>query len=87
MLIGIKVKIYPNNEQIHQLEQNIGNVRFVWNQLLGMWNTRYINNPNLVTLTKYDLHSNICLLKSNPCSVESAFNIAKTGDNFSRERG
>lgn len=63
MLIGIKVKIYPNNEQIQQFEQNIGNVRFVWNQMLGMWNERYRNNPNLDTLSKYDLNNLLPTLK------------------------
>jgi|LFRM01.2.fsa_nt_gb putative transposase len=56
MLKGIKVKIYPNDNQIQQIEQNIGNARFVWNQMLNMWNTRYQNNPNLSTLKKYDLN-------------------------------
>ena len=35
MLKGIKVKIYPNQEQIQFIEQNIGNARFVWNQILA----------------------------------------------------
>lgn len=55
MLKGVKVKIYPNQEQIQSIEQNIGNARFVWNQMLNMWSTRYENNPNLPTLRKYDL--------------------------------
>ena len=56
MLKGIKVKIYPNQEQIQFIEQNIGNARFVWNQMLDMWSARYQNNPNLPTLGKYDLN-------------------------------
>lgn len=55
MLKGIKVKIYPNQNQIQFIEQNIGNARFVWNQMLNMWNIRYQNNPNLPALGKYDL--------------------------------
>ena len=50
MLKGIKEKIYPNQEQSQFFEQNIGNARFVWNQMLNMWNTRYQNNPTLPTL-------------------------------------
>ena len=64
MLKGIKVKIYPNQEQIQLIEQNIGNARFVWNQMLNMWNTRYQNNPTLPTLKKYDLNNLLPALKS-----------------------
>ena len=64
MLKGIKVKIYPNQEQTQFIEQNIGNARFVWNQMLDMWNTRYQNNPNLPTLGKYDLNSLLPTLKN-----------------------
>ena len=60
---GIKVKIYPNQKQTQFIEQNIGNARFVWNQMLNMWNTRYQNNPNLPTLGKYDLNSLLPTLK------------------------
>lgn len=63
MLKGIKVKIYPNKEQIQKIEQNIGNSRFVWNQMLNMWNERYQNNPNLPTLGKYDLNGLLPTLK------------------------
>jgi len=63
MLKGIKIKIYPNQEQTQLIEQNIGNARFVWNQMLNMWNTRYQNNPNLSTLGKYDLNGLLPTLK------------------------
>lgn len=63
MLKGIRVKIYPNQHQIQWIEQNIGNARFVWNQMLDMWNTRYQNNPSLPTLKKHGLHKLLPLLK------------------------
>lgn len=56
MLKGIKVKIYPNQSQVQQIEQNIGNSRFVWNQMLNMWNSRYQNNPHARTFSKFDLN-------------------------------
>lgn len=64
MLKGIKVKIYPNESQIQDIEQNIGNTRFVWNQMLGMWNARYQNNPYLPALKKYDLNNLLPTLKT-----------------------
>lgn len=63
MLKGVKVKIYPNQNQIQSIEQNIGNARFVWNQMLNMWNTRYQNNPSLPALKKYDLNNLLPALK------------------------
>lgn len=63
MLKGVKIKIYPNQNQIQFFEQNIGNARFVWNKMLDMWNTRYQNNPNLPTLSKYDLNRLLPVLK------------------------
>lgn len=53
MLKGIKVKIYPNQDQTQFIEQNIGNARFVWNQMLGM----------LPTLGKYELNSLLPTMK------------------------
>ena len=63
MLKGIKVKIYPNHHQIQFIEQNIGNARFVWNQMLNMWNIRYQNNPTLPSLKKYALNNLLPILK------------------------
>ena len=63
MLKGIKVKIYPNQHQIQFIEQNIGNARFVWNQMLNMWNIRYQNNPTLPPLKKYALNNLLPILK------------------------
>ena len=63
MLKGIKVRIYPKQAQVEHIEQNIGNARFVWNQLLNMWNTRYQNNPGLPTISKYDLQKFLPLMK------------------------
>ena len=63
MMKGIKVKIYPNQEQSDFFDQNIGNARFVWNQMLNMWNTRYQNNPTLPILSKYDLSRLLPTLK------------------------
>lgn len=63
MLKGMIVKIYPNQTQSQFIEQNIGNTRFVWNQMLNMWNTRYQNNPNLPTLKKYTLNNLLPTLK------------------------
>lgn len=46
-LKGIKTRIYPNAEQQLKIKLNFGYNRFVWNQMLGMLQERYANNPNL----------------------------------------
>jgi len=47
VLKGIKLRIYPSKEQQTNIELNFGYNRFVWNQMLGMLQERYANNPKL----------------------------------------
>ena len=47
VLKGIKLRIYPNKEQQTSIKLNFGYNRFVWNQMLGMLQERYANNPKL----------------------------------------
>ena len=44
-LKGIKLRIYPNQEQQLKIKLNFGYNRFVWNQMLDMMIKRYENNP------------------------------------------
>ncbi|QNO01273.1 transposase [Lactobacillus phage Lbab1] len=46
-LKGIKLRIYPSKEQQTSIKLNFGYNRFVWNQMLGMLQERYANNPKL----------------------------------------
>ena len=55
MLMGIKLRLYPNRQQQDLLWQMFGNDRFVWNQMLAMMNERYKNNHHLPFLGKYKL--------------------------------
>lgn len=56
MLAGIKLRLYPNQQQRDQLLQMFGNDRFVWNQMLAMMNERYENNHHLPFLDKFKLN-------------------------------
>ena len=38
---GLKIKLYPKEDMKQKIEQNIGNARFTWNQLLGMYSETY----------------------------------------------
>ena len=39
---GLKLKILPNGSMVEVLEQNMGNARFIWNNLLGMYINLYL---------------------------------------------
>jgi len=56
VLKGIKLRIYPNQEQIEHITLNFGANRFVWNQMLDMIQQRYENNPESTFLSAYSLN-------------------------------
>ena len=39
---GLKLEILPNGSMVEVLEQNMGNARFIWNNLLGMYINLYL---------------------------------------------
>lgn len=78
VLKGVKLRLYPNREQEHDLRQMCGNDRFLWNLLNGMLQIRYENNRDLyngdkskeakekrkhVMLSAYDMNYLLPLLK------------------------
>ena len=52
---GIKLRLYPNQDQQAQLWQMFGNDRFVWNQMLAMVRSRYQNNPSSHFVNGYQM--------------------------------
>ena len=38
---GLEVRLYPGEDIVHELNQNIGNARFTWNQLLEEYQKTY----------------------------------------------
>ena len=38
---GLRLRIFPDNDMIKVLEQNMGNARFVWNNILSRYNDLY----------------------------------------------
>ena len=56
--MGLKLEIFPDDEMISVLEQNMGNSRFIWNQILSRHNELYAMfsdhgfplNPNMRNL-------------------------------------
>lgn len=64
MLVGLKLRLYPNKEQEKQLRQYFGNSRFVWNTMLNLINERYKNNKESKFLNTYDLNNLLPCLKA-----------------------
>ena len=62
VLRGIKLRIYPNNSQIAQIESSFGAVRFVWNQMLAMQSDRY-EFSKAKLLTGFDMNNLLPILK------------------------
>ena len=60
---GIKLRIYPNQEQQDKIFANFGYNRFVWNQMLGMLIERHENNPDAKFLSAYTLDKLLPTLK------------------------
>ena len=54
---GIKIRLYPNNDQRTQIWKMFGNDRFVWNQMLAMAKERYQNNPSSAFVDEYGMNN------------------------------
>ena len=52
---GLKIRIFPDEDMVRVLEQNMGNARFVWNNILA----RYTELYNLFKFHGYPLNPNI----------------------------
>ena len=63
MLLGFKLRLYPNKEQKVLLGQMFGNSRFLHNKMLNMMNERYKNNPDLPMLNWVALNNLLPLVK------------------------
>jgi len=63
-LKGIKLRIYPNQEQQLKIKMNFGYNRFVWNQMLNMMIKRYENNPEAPFLNVFALNNLLPALKT-----------------------
>lgn len=62
-LKGIKLRIYPNQEQQLKIKLNFGYNRFVWDQMLNMMIERYQNNPEAPFLNAFALNNLLPALK------------------------
>ena len=71
---GLKLRIFPDDDMAHVLEQNMGNARFIWNNMLSMY-------VNLYMLFKF--HG--CPLYPNIRNFNAMLKILKQENVFLRE--
>ena len=71
---GLKLRIFPDDDMVHVLEQNMGNARFIWNNMLAM----YINLHML-----FSFHG--CPLYPNIRNFNAMLKILKQENTFLRE--
>ena len=80
-LKGIKVRIYPNQEQRLKIKLNFGYNRFVWNQMLNMMIERYDNNPKAPFLNAFALNNLLPALKTEYPWLREAESTSLQGTN------
>ena len=68
---GLKLLILPDEDMIHVLEQNMGNARFIWNNLLSMYMEAYM------LFSFYD-----CPLYPNISNFNAMLNMLKQENHF-----
>ena len=71
---GLKLLILPDEDMIHVLEQNMGNARFIWNNLLSMY---------METYRLFSFHN--CPLYPNISNFNAMLNMLKQENPFLRE--
>ena len=76
---GVKIRLYPTLVQQAKLRQSFGNDRFLWNQLVSLYQERYKNNKKSKLLTEFDLNNLLPALKNEypflKASDSSSFQI------------
>ncbi len=93
MLRVVKVRLYPNTEQKHLLEQSFGNCRWLWNYCLNLMNQTYIDTGK--GLSGYEVKKLIPQLKQeyewlslaySACLQQVCLNLGVAFNNFFERR-
>ena len=76
---GVKIRLYPTLVQQAKLRQFFGNDRFLWNQLVSLYQECYKNNKKSKLLAEFDLNNLLPALKNEypflKASDSSSFQI------------
>ena len=95
---GLKLVIFPDGDMIDVLEQNMGNARFIWNNMLSMYNELYMlfsfhdcplypNIGNFNTMLKMLKHENAFLREGESTSQQQVFrDLVNAFNKFFKEK-
>ena len=79
---GLKVKILPDRNMISVLEQNMGNSRFIWNNILAQYNSLY----KLFKSHNYPLNPNISNFNAILKMLKDENSFLREGESTSQQQ-
>ena len=79
---GLKVDIFPDKSMEHVLNQNMGNARFIWNNILNQYNELY----RLFKSHGYPLNPNIRNLNAILKMLKQEHSFLREGESTSQQQ-
>ena len=79
---GLKVEILPDENMMHVLNQNIGNSRFIWNNMLSRYNYLY----KLFSSHDCPLNPNIKNLNTILMMLKQEYPFLREGESTSQQQ-
>ena len=79
---GLKVEILPDESKKHVINQNIGNARFIWNNILARYNYLYM----LFCFYGYPLNPNIRNLNAILKMLKQEHHFLREGESTSQQQ-
>ena len=80
--MGLKLVILPDDAMIRVLEQNMGNARFIWNNMLS----RYIDLYRLFSFHGCPLNPNICNFNAILKMLKQEYPFLREGESTSQQQ-
>ena len=79
---GLKVRIFPDKSMEQVLNQNMGNARVIWNNILNRYNELY----KLFKFHGYPLNPNICNLNTILKMLKQEYRFLRDGESTSQQQ-
>jgi putative transposase len=79
---GLEIRIYPRDELIGPIHQNIGNARFVWNNVLSRYNKMYEESKE----TENEIHPSLSLFNNILNDLKQEFPFLKKSESTSLQQ-
>ena len=79
---ALKLRIFPDDDMIRVLEQNIGNARFIWNNILSTYNDLY----RLFSSYGYPLKANISNFNVILKMMKQEYPFLREGESTSQQQ-